>query len=160
MNGFGRVRVEAPELACGTTQLMWMRSIALVYGIVFVVGIPVLVFLHLVALRQKNKLRDARVLRTYGFLYDHLGSHALFWKFGQQLKQVCLVVCRVFLWKYPLAQGYAAIAILLGSIWYQSATQPYLKPVLNALEQCGLVLRQPVVTESTVPSSTAAPASS
>jgi len=135
-----RRRVEAPMENCDGASLTAVRVIAAFYGLGVVLLVPVLVILRLVWYRRHNLLRDPAILERYGFIYEDFRSSALFYIVPQQAYKILLIVIKTAFWKYPLAQGWGGITVMLAAVWLHATYKPYRKPLLNSFEQAGLGL--------------------
>ena len=73
-DGRTRVMKAAPEITCWETdEHRAMVGISILAILVYVVGIPLGIFLGLRHLREQDKLRDPQILGLFGYLYMKYG---------------------------------------------------------------------------------------
>ena len=108
---------------CDGASLTAVRVIAAFYGLGVVLLVPVLVILRLVWYRRHNLLRDPAILERYGFIYEDFRSSALFYIVPQQAYKILLIVIKTAFWKYPLAQGWGGITVMLAAVWLHATSR-------------------------------------
>jgi hypothetical protein len=109
--------------------------------LLYALGIPLVGLMVLV--RKRARLREPRVMSSYGFLYlgydlRRLSSGRYLWELVVLLRKVFLAAIASFYEQGTLQQGFLVLILLLIALLLHDHVRPYEAVILNELETLGL----------------------
>ena len=113
-----------------------MIALASVYGLVFVIGIPIAA-LYIIYL-NKNSFASRTMQASFGFLFEGYREKLFWWEFAVLLRKVCILAAALF-WEDPFLQSIVALFVLIISIIVHMACWPYEERFLNIAELFSLL---------------------
>lgn len=106
--------------------------------IVWSIGFPALVLSILC--RRRQSLEGESVKLRYGFLYRGYKPKVFFWEFAVLYRKILVIMCSVFLADNIPVQALVVTMILLGCMYFQNKTKPFVHDNLNSLEIRGILV--------------------
>eukprot|EP00762_Andalucia_godoyi_P005814 ANDGO_06923.mRNA.1 Putative leucine-rich repeat-containing protein DDB_G0281931 len=133
-----RYLTNVPYKSCNT----WIRPVAITYIILFVFGLPALLFFIVyAALKKGGKTEDiARARKVYGLLFGTFISGFEYWEILITFRRLGLAAVFLNLDYHSSFQGMIILFILFSALYLQVLYSPYSLRTENIMESCGLIL--------------------
>jgi len=134
INGTPYLKQEVGTKAYTTTHKAAI-IVAAIYGVVFVIGVPIaaLYILYL----NRHRLDHRRIRSTFGFLFEGYRKKMFFWEFVVLLRKVSILAVALF-WEDAFLQSIVGLFVLIISIVVHMACWPYEDTFLNIAELASL----------------------
>lgn len=133
---------EDTKIQCKSRAHAFLVGFLAVPGIVlFILGIPLYLFVFLLFQKSKGNLTKLDILNTYGFIYQNYTDKFVFWEVMILMRKAMIGVVVVF--AYPLGsnlQGIMALGILVVSLGFHLVAMPFKYLPLNILEALSLLV--------------------
>jgi len=128
-----------PDQPCGTGDHMVVMAFAVLAIIVYVLGIPIALFLTLFQKRKHNQLKDDESLLLLGFVYTDYEPGFWFWEMIITARRFILCVLMVLLYTMPQFQLACGLMLTIAFICIQYFYRPFKRGMLDVLDSAALV---------------------
>ena len=106
----------SPSIQCWTGDHLYIVAIACCGVIVYIVGIPLVLWWLLHGARKKDAMHHAESLHSFGFLYKRYQPNRYYWELMLLLRRFAVSFCLIFLQHDPSFQAVLAVLCLAGSV--------------------------------------------
>ncbi|KAJ3431555.1 insulin-like growth factor binding proteinn-terminal [Anaeramoeba flamelloides] len=123
----------------------WLKHLiwVLFFGILYIIGIPVLLITLLI--RYSKKLDEKKFDELFGLISYRYSKTWFFWEIIVMMRKLFMVVFRVFLDDKPTVQVILCIIVLVVALLLQARFRPYLVNNHNHLEFSLLLISEAVL---------------
>lgn len=127
------------ELQCFEGKHWILTAIFFSYGLGFVVGVPLALFIFLFLFNSRGRLYTKYFDRVYGFLYRAYNQEHYFWELVILMRKLFVALITVYGDKLAVhRQNMLILGVLVISLFSQVLSKPFAEPTLNRLEVASL----------------------
>ena len=130
----------APSVRCGSSSHAALQAMSVIALLVYVIGVPCMLYWVLSSLHKANKLSDQHELKKWGFLYLCFEPDFWWWPLVYLARRLLMCLLVVFVADKPYIQVFIGVSVMIVFIGLQYWVRPFIMSEVDLLDSFAVVI--------------------